>query len=358
MDQTSCPCCGRDVRADWEFDIRPMRLYRIWRPDSHRTGTSVPLCESCAEWLGGLAAAAREPDGTHRVLGGPSAGNRKLVFEDQCQVCCETPTTRAARLAWVSPAGKRLEIFACTGCEAWLTALASDGRTVRGTGDRDIDGPYGNWPHPNLRGLKVHLNVEDHTARSLIAETCRAMGMELTSEPADLLITQATASGHAARTVRERKGHDLAAIVVAGLRARRDLAQALEAGARCWATVPITPQQLTAALSLASRGDVSSWDAETCLPLIDVLKFERSVVQCDPLPGTELFELGWLLKRFSRGYDEVAWHNGSILIVPRAPTDHIAGVAARLSILVDGRCTFHVLHPSAVSPPVRFEAAG
>src|SRR5690606_25206787 len=141
------PCCGRDAVADWEFDIRPMRLYRAWRPDSHRPGSTVPLCESCAEWLGGLAAAARTPDGTHRVLGGPSAGNRKLVFEDQCQVCCEVPVSRAARLAWISPSGRRLELFACTGCEAWLTALASDGRTVRGSGDRDIDGPYGNWPH-------------------------------------------------------------------------------------------------------------------------------------------------------------------------------------------------------------------
>ena len=78
MQQTGCPCCGRALPADWELDIRPVRLYREWRPDPHRTGSVVPLCESCAEWLGGLAAAARAPDGTHRVLGGPSAGNRKL----------------------------------------------------------------------------------------------------------------------------------------------------------------------------------------------------------------------------------------------------------------------------------------
>lgn len=358
MKQTGCPCCGRDAVADWEFDIRPMRLYRAWRPDSHRTGSTVPLCESCAEWLGGLAAAARTPDGTHRVLGGPSAGNRKLVFEDQCQVCCEVPVSRAARLAWISPSGRRLELFACTGCEAWLTALASDGRTVRGSGDRDIDGPYGNWPHPNLRGLKVHLDIEDHVSRSLVAETCRAMGMELTPEPADLLITQATASGHAARVVRERKGVDLAAIVVAGLRAKRDLAHALEAGARCWATIPITPQQLTAALSRASRGEFGSWDAETCLPILDANKLDRPVVQCEPLPGVDLFELAWLLKRFSRGYDEVGWHNGTILVVPRTPSDHVAGVAARLSVLVDGRCTFAVMQPRNVHPTVRFEATG
>lgn len=358
MKQTGCPCCGRDAVADWEFDIRPMRLYRAWRPDSHRTGSTVPLCESCAEWLGGLAAAARTPDGTHRVLGGPSAGNRKLVFEDQCQVCCEVPVSRAAHLAWISPSGRRLELFACTGCEAWLTALASDGRTVRGSGDRDIDGPYGNWPHPNLRGLKVHLDIEDHVSRSLVAETCRAMGMELTSEPADLLITQATASGHAARVVRERKGVDLAAIVVAGLRAKRDLAHALEAGARCWATIPITPQQLTAALSRASRGEFGSWDAETCLPILDADKLDRPVVQCEPLPGVDLFELAWLLKRFSRGYDEVGWHNGTILVVPRTPSDHVAGVAARLSVLVDGRCTFAVMQPRNVHPTVRFEATG
>jgi CheY-like chemotaxis protein len=202
------------------------------------------------------------------------------------------------------------------------------------------------------------MDVEDHTTRSLIAETCRAMGMDLTLEPADLLITQATATGHAARKIRERKGLDLTAVVVAGLRARRDLEQSLEAGARCWATVPITPQQLTAALSHASRGDFGSWNSETCLPVLDVRKLDRPVVQCEPLPETELFELAWLLKRFSRGYDEVGWHNGAVLVIPRAPSDHVDGVAARLSVLVDGRCTFSVLRANQVKPSVRFEATG
>lgn len=358
MNRSGCPCCGRDVPAEWELDIRPVRLYRSWRPDAHRPGGAVPLCQSCAEWLGGLAAAARHPDGAYRVIGGPSAGNRKLVFEDQCQVCCEMPNGRAARLAWVSPSGDRLEIFACTGCEAWLTALASDGRTIRGAGDRDIDGPYGNWPHPNLRGLHVRMDIEDHATRSLVAETCRAMGMEVTTGNADILLTQATPGGHAARTVRERKGLDLSAIVLAGLRARRDLQQALDAGARTWATVPVTPQQLTAALSRASRGEAGAWDDETCLRLVNPEKIERTVVACEPSPGTDLFELAWLLKRFSRGYDELYWHNGQVLIVPRAPTDLVANVASRLAVLVDGRCSFTVRPPGELAPAVRFQAAG
>jgi hypothetical protein len=335
-----------------------VRLYRSWRPDAHRPGSTVPLCEGCAEWLGGLAAAARTPDGMHRVLGGPSAGGRKLVFEDQCQVCCEMPTNRAARLSWVSPAGKRLELFACTACEAWLTALASDGRTVRGAGDRDIDGPYGNWHHPNLRGLHVRLDIEDHTTRSLVAEACRTMGLVLTAEESDILLTQATQAGHAARAIRERKPHDLAVVVLAGLRARRDLAQSLEAGARAWTTVPVTPQQVTAAISRASRGDFGAWDPETCLPVGDVEAIDRPVVQCEPLEGSDLFELGWLLKRFSRGYDDVVWHNGNVLVVPRTPSDHVAAVAERLSILIDGRCVFRVLRPRDVAPSRRFEATG
>jgi hypothetical protein len=81
-------------------------------------------------------------------------------------------------------------------------------------------------------------------------------------------------------------------------------------------------------------------------------------VQCTPLPGTDLFELGWLLKRFSRGYDDIAWHNGTVLVIPRAPSDHVAGVAERLSILVDGRCEFHVVRPRDLAPVRRFEAAG
>ncbi len=358
MEQTGCPCCGRQVKAEWEFDIRPMRHYRNWRPDPLRTGTTVPLCEGCAEWLGGLAAAARTPDGTHRVFGGPSAGDRKLVFEDQCQVCCELPTERAAKLSWLSPGGRSLEVFACTGCEAWLTALASDGRTVRGSGDRQVDGPYGNWPHPNMQGLQARLEIEDHAARSLVAESCRAMGMTITAADADLLLTQATTAGHAARSVKERRGRDLAVIVLAGLQARRDLSQALDAGARSWMTVPATPQQVTAAISLATRGAAGAWEPETCLPIVDVTQLERPVVQCEPLSGTDLFELGWLLKRFSRGYDEVGWHDGTVLVIPRAPSDQVGGVAARLAILVDGRCTFTVLRPNQVSQRTPFEAAG
>jgi hypothetical protein len=358
MNRIGCPCCGREVLANWEFDIRPMRLYRTWRPDSHRPGSAVPLCESCAEWIGGLAAAARTPDGLHRVFGGPSAGNRKLVFEDQCQVCCEMPTGRAAKLGWLAPSGEKIELFACTGCEAWLTALASDGRSVRGVGDRNIDGPYGNWPHPNLKGLQVRLDIEDHATRALAAETCRAMGMVVTPEAADILLTQATPSGHAARSVRERRGLDLSAVVLAGLRARRDLAGALEAGARAWTTVPVTPQQITAALSRATRGEGGGWHLETCLPFVDVTRLDRPVVVCEPMAGAELFELAWLLKRFSRGYDELGWHDGSVLIVPRAPTDHVANVASRLAVLVDGRCSFSILEPKDVSPAQRFEAAG
>lgn len=354
----SCQCCGRDLPADWEFDIRPLRLYRSWRPDPSRTGSTVPLCEGCSRWLGGLAASARKPDGAHRVLGGPSASNRKLVFEDQCQVCCEMPTGRAARLAWVAPSGKRLEMFACTACEAWLTALASDGRTVRGAGDRDVDGPYGNWPHPNLRGLQARLEIEEHGARSLVAETLRAMGMELTQGDADILLVQATTTGHATRLIRERKGLDLTAVVLASMRARRDLAGALEAGARAWATLPSTPQQITAVVSLATRQPAGSWEPETCLPFLSTANLDRPVVVAMPLPDTDLFELGWLLKRFSRGYDDVGYHNGSIIVVPRAPSDHIGGVARRLSVLIDGRCTFRVLMPGQVAAARRFEATG
>ncbi len=358
MNETGCPCCGRQLPTDWEFEIRPLRLYRSWRPDAHRPGGNLPLCGPCAEWLGNLAAAARTPDGIQAVLGGPSAGKRKLVFEDQCQVCLEMPTGRAARLAWVSPSGERLQIFVCAGCEAWLTALASDGRTIRGAADRNIDGPYGQWPHPNLKGLHVRFDIEDRATRTVVSETCASMGMIVAADSADILLTQAAAAGRAARTIRERRGLDIAAVVLAPLRAKRDLAESLEAGARAWTTVPVTPQQLTSALSRASRGETGAWDTDTCLPLIDASKLDRPAVLCTPIPDTDLFELAWLLKRFSRGYDDLAWHDGAILIVPRAPTDLVANVATRLAVLIDGRCTFSIVRPRDVAPAVRFEAAG
>lgn len=358
MNAAGCPCCGRELPTDWEFEIRPLRLYRSWRPDGHRSGGTLPLCGACAEWLGNLAAAARTPEGTTSVLGGPSAGTRKLVFEDQCQVCFEMPTSRAAKLAWVSPSGERLQIFACAGCEAWLTALASDGRSIRGSGDREIDGPYGNWPHPNLRGLNVRFDIEDHATRTVVAETCQSMGMVITADEADILITQATQSGKAARTIRARRGLDIASVVLAPMRAKRDLAEALQCGARAWATLPVTPQQLTSALSRASRGETANWDPEACLALIDPAKLDRPAVACKPIPDTDIFELGWLLKRFSRGYDDLGWHDGSIFIIPRAPTDLVSNIATRLAVLIDGRCTFSMVHPRDIQPARRFEAAG
>lgn len=358
MTGMSCPCCGRDATPDWEFEIRPLRLYRSWRPDSQRPGGSLPLCGACAEWLGNLAAAARTPDGVQAVIGGPNSGQRKLVFEDQCQVCFEMPSGRAAKVAWVSPTGERLQVFVCAGCEAWLTALASDGRTIRGASDRENDGPYGQWPHPNLRGLHVRFDIEDHSTRAVVSETCSAMGMVVTADSADILLTQATTGGRATRAMKNRKGLDIAVIVLAPMRARRDLAEALQAGARAWTTVPVTPQQLTSALSRASRGEDGRWDLDTCLPLIDPAKLDRPAVACKPNSDTEVFELVWLLKRFSRGYDELAWHNGSVLVVPRAPTDLVANIATRLAVLIDGRCEFSIVHPRNIPTAVRFEAAG
>jgi len=354
-----CPCCGRPVAAAWLLTVEPLRLYREWRPDGERERTEHRLCETCSKWMGGLVAGARGEGSAASMFGSPSSGGRRLVFDDQCQVCCGMPAERAARIAWVSPSGARLEVFACPACEAWLVSLASDGRTLRGAGDREIDGPYGAWPHPNLKGTRVWLGIEDATARAVARETCESMGIVLAPGEADVAVIEATVRGNAARSLRGGHGGRRGTVILAGLRERRDLANALEAGASCWMTLPSTPQQLTAGIvvALRSRGGMV-WERSTCLPFADAGTVDRPVIAFTPAEKADPFEVAWLLRRFARGYDTVEWLAGKILVGPRADREQAAQVAARLQLLLRGRATAAVLEARDLPGRVRFEAAG
>lgn len=357
--ETGCPCCGRPVSAPWKLTIQPLRLYREWRPDGQRHAAEHRLCDACSEWLGGLVAIACGEGAGTAVFGSPNGGGRRAVFDDQCQVCREMPADRAARIAWVSPGGATLGVFACAGCEAWIASLAADGRTVRGVADREVDGPYGTWPHPNLRGIRVRLAVEDSAARAVALETCERMAVAVVREQADIAVVEATARGSAARALRTGIQGGRGSVVLAGLRARKDLAAALQAGARCWMTVPLTPQQLTAALVAALRpAGRSGWEPETCLPIADPATMDRPVVLFTPAAGADRFEVAWLLRRFARGYDTVEWLDGRIAVTPRVHADQLPQVAARLRLLLEGRATAEVVGVRALPGRGRFEAAG
>ena len=306
-----------------------------------------------------MVAIAREEGAGEAVFGSPNGRGRRLVFDDQCQVCCEMPTDRAARIAWVSPGGGKLEVFACAGCEAWIATLAADGRTVRGVADREVDGPYGSWPHPNFRGVSVRIVVEDRAARAVAVETCERMAVNVVPEQADIVVLEATARGAAGRALRSGVRGERGTVVLAGLGAKRDLSAAMEAGASCWMTVPLTPQQLTAALVAARRAGASgAWEPQTCLPIADAASMDRAAVLFAPAVGVDLFEVGWLLRRFARGYDTVAWLDGRIAVSPRVHPDQLAQVAERLRLLLEGRAIPEVVVLRDLPRRVPFEAAG
>lgn len=336
-----------------------MRLYRGWRTDGARSPSEHRLCEACSEWLGRLVASARGEAGRDGVYGSPSAQGRRLVFDDQCQVCCEVPAERAATIAWISPAGRTLAVFACAGCEAWIVSLASDGRTLRGVADREIDGPYGSWPHPNFRGLSLRVVVEDAAAAALVRETCSQMAITTTAGAADVVVVEATPRGSAASALRSGAKGRRGTVVLAGLRARRDLAAALDAGGDCWMTIPATPQQITAALVAALAPQrIRAREPQTCLPISEPEGLERPGVLFVPVQGADPFEVGWLLRRFARGYDRVEWLDGGVVVVPRVPASQLAQVAGRLRLLLDGRATMRMVSTGEVPGRRRFEAAG
>lgn len=329
-------------------------MYRQWRPDPQRPGWAQELCVECAEWFGGLIAVARGDRPAPALFGSPASGTRRFVFDDQCHICFELPYGRAARISWIDPQGRKLDMFACDACEAWIASLASDGQTVRGHGDRQIDGPYGFWPHPNLRGLRFALEILDGAALHTVREACAAMGMTEATTGERIRVVEA---GRHRRTAPAPEGP--AVVVLAGPRSRRELLAALEAGACCWATLPLTPQQLTACFAGVLRGGPQPpWDPETCLPVALPAETPRASLICRPEPGIEPWDVTWLLRRFCRGYDHICRVNEDIVVIPRVSADAIEAVAARLRPLLAGRATLEVVSGAEFPAPRRLDVAG
>ncbi len=354
MDNVGCPCCARPVHAPWTLSVTPWRMYRQWRPDGQRPSWSIPLCVECAEWLGGLVAVARGERPAPALFGSPASGTRRLVFDDQCHICFELPYGRAAKVAWIDPEGRKLEMFACDACEAWIASLASDGHTVRGRGDRQIDGPYGYWPHPNLRGITVGFDIADAATLAVVRETCAAMGMADVPSGERIRVVEAVRHGR-----RESAERPPAVVVLAGPRSRRELLAALESGAAAWSTIPVTPQQLTACFAAVLRaGPPPSWDPASCLAVSLPAETPRASILCHPESGVEPWDVAWLLRRFCRGYDHLAWVNDQIVLVPRAGADLIEAIAARLRPLLAGRATLEVVPAAEMPVHRRLDVAG
>lgn len=346
-----CACC-EERPAGWAIAAQPLRRYRGWRPvgPAERTG----VCSWCARWLAQLAADARSGEG--RLFGQPGANGRHLVFDDQCAACCESPAERAERTAWLRGEQAAGELFLCVPCARWLLGLAASGRTLQGSRERHLDGGYGAWPHPRLRGMRTWSSVRDRGAAEVIGAAAAAMGLVEagSAEEADAVLIEAGAAADLCRELGPVAGR---VIVLAGPGAQVETARALEAGAFGWVTAPSTPQQLTAMLARLARGERrGGWDPATCLPLLEPGRGGRPWLWVEALGPEEAWATAWLVRRFSRGYDAIGAVDGGIGVVPLVPPGAVGRVAARLRQAAAGA---RVEVRGAEDPPRRrFEAAG
>jgi CheY-like chemotaxis protein len=344
---------------------RPLAWDIRWAPDLDRPTHRHPLCASCQAWIAGVLREIRESAGRAPLYGSPSTGDRTLVFDDQCNICHAFPAGGAAIVDCVAVGAEPHSwppLFVCSSCEAWVASLADDGRSARGRIDRNIDGPYGEWPHPNLRELSVELEVADRAARATIIESCIAMEVPVRGgalpASAAVLMVEVAAGGDATPLIRGSRGGRPAVIALAPLTAQRELDAALRAGAAGWLTLPLTPQQVTAALTTAlRRTSRRAWDPETCLPIASLVDVDRPTLVLEPAPGVGRFEVAWLARRFSRGYDELAVAGGHIVLLPKVPPDRLYQVQSRLELLLRGRCHVVALEP-AHTRRERFDVAG
>jgi hypothetical protein len=119
------------------------------------------------------------------------------------------------------------------------------------------------------------------------------------------------------------------------------LVEALAEGATDWLTAPVTPQQVTAALTrvpIRWQKPVE-YDPFTALPTVRELPADRPVLVVEPARGVDLFELVWLLRRHSRGYDDLVSNGaGRIVFLPRVRAENVGYIVTRLGMLLDGRC--------------------
>lgn len=345
MATVTCECC-KESPAAFALTMRA-------KPPA-ADGWRRALCRECLEWLSDTVGQIRG-DGATGLLATPSGNGRALVFDDQCQVC---RVPMAAPLAVVAEGAKPPwpKLSLCAACGAWLGSLAGSGGSARGRSFRVIDGHYGDWPHPNLRALSVEADIGDFAAHAAVRAACEKMGVPC-ARGGSILITEASSGGYARRRIEEDAAPRTARVVLTTLETEGDLRAAIAAGADDWITLPVTPQQVSGALTRALRGQNGrNRDEATLLPAIVSLPPLPLAILMDPLPGTTPFEAAWLCRRFARGYDDLGAYRGAIALFPRAPAADLGLVRARLEALLCGRVA---LRP-ADEPlhQARFEATG
>lgn len=345
MTARTCACCGT---AEAAFAL----ALRGAAPAAD--GWQRSLCLECLRWLEQTVGEVRA-DGDTGLLASPSGGGRAMVFADQCQVC-RVPTTGPLSIVADAPRAPWPKLLVCAACGAWVGSLAGAGASARGRSFRVIDGRYGEWPHPNLRSLSVDADIGDFAARAAVEAACAKMGVAI-QRGGSVLIIEASNSGYARQRATEDETPRLAKVVLTTLATESDLRGALRAGASDWLTLPVTPQQVSGALTRAMRGQrITSRDEATLLPRVVTLPALPEAILFDPLPGTTPFQAAWLCRRFARGYDDLGAYGEAIALFARAPSTDLPLVRERLGGLLRGRVR---VRPGEAAPaPARFEAAG
>lgn len=345
---TLCGCCQRTSAS--------LRL--VSTGGAHRW--TAALCPRCVRWLHGVIEDARRD--MPGLVGMPTANGRDLLFDDQCRLCRRIPEEPPTRIACETAAGVPAPFPAlslCTPCDTWLAEIARDGRSAQRRSTRAIDGPYGLWLHPNLRALRVAVDVADTAARETVLAACAEMGVDAGDwrEVPDPSVLFLEVPGRSFRAT-ERGLLDARRVLLAPLTARRDLLASLGPSVADWLTVPLTPQQVTAALarSRSVGARPRAWDVRLGLPVIAPTGDLPPALLVEPLGAADPFELAWLLKRFARGYDDVGSLGGAIVLLPRLPRAALDDVARRIARVLGARASVRAFVPDERTP--RLHVAG
>jgi len=356
-----------------------LRRNRVQRSETHdfQAGLAVelpaaafvrhPLCEVCINWLTNVTAALAAPGygRTRPLLGAPAARSRVRIFPDQCHLCKEMLGDSGVLVDSVTIGGggpgPLPAMLICGPCGTWIGGLADDGRSARGDAERAIDGQYGLWPHPNLRSMEVALRILDRGIDAAIRESCRRMGVEVRETPGSetVVFIEASPAGSASTILRNDDAPRAGRIVLAPLPAEADLRRSLEYGISSWLTIPVTPQQVSAALTAIARqpGLRRRWDPTTALPQLDLEYLTRPALAISAVEGVSAWEAAWFTRRVTRGYDDIGAAKGVVILIPRAPAADLGRVEARISRALAGRCEVVALDPY-MARHRRLEAAG
>lgn len=369
-----CACCGsrRPVAV-------MLRRNRVQRSETHdfQAGLAValpaaafvrhPLCEVCITWLASVIGALTTPGYSRDtpLLGAPGARSRVRIFPDQCHLCRDMLGDSGVLVDSITidggGPGPFPAMLVCGPCGTWIGGLADDGRSARGDAERAIDGEYGLWPHPNLRSMEVALRVLDRGIEAAIRESCRRMGVEVRDAPGSetVVFIEASPGGSATTILRNDREPHAGRILLVPLTAEADLRRSLEYGISSWLTIPVTPQQVSAALTGIARhpGLRGRWDPATALPQMDLDYLARPALAIHAVDGVSLWEAAWFTRRVTRGYDDIGAASGVVIVVPRAPASDLGRVETRISRALAGRCEVVALDPYTARHR-RLEAAG